>query len=69
MLIRMSASILMVALSAFSFNHDPGTTSIFLRFSMTKSRRIIDEWDTGVKRKISLSLKGIIDLDGEYGRT
>jgi hypothetical protein len=29
---------------------------------MTKTRRIIDEWDTGVKWKISLSFKGIIDI-------
>jgi hypothetical protein len=29
---------------------------------MTKARRIIDEWDTGVKWKISLSFKGIIDI-------
>jgi hypothetical protein len=27
-----------------------------------KIRRIIDEWCTGVKRKISLSFKGIIDI-------
>ena len=29
---------------------------------ITKVRRIIDEWDTGVKWKISLSFKGIIDI-------
>jgi hypothetical protein len=29
---------------------------------MTKVRRIIDEWDSGVKWKISLSFKGIIDI-------
>jgi hypothetical protein len=57
-----------VALSAFMFNHARGAASIFLHFSMIKSRRIIDEWDTGVKRKISLSLNGIIDLDREYVR-
>jgi hypothetical protein len=29
---------------------------------MTKARRIIDEWATGVKRKISLSFNGIIAI-------
>jgi hypothetical protein len=29
---------------------------------MIKARRIIDEWDTGVKWKISLSFKGIINF-------
>jgi hypothetical protein len=30
--------------------------------AINKTRRIIDEWDTGVKRKISLSFKEIIDI-------
>jgi hypothetical protein len=30
--------------------------------SNRKIRRIIDEWATGVKRKISLSFKGIIGI-------
>jgi hypothetical protein len=29
---------------------------------MTKARRIIDEWATGVKRKISLSFNGIMAI-------
>jgi hypothetical protein len=40
---------------------------------ITKTRRIIDEWGTGVKRKISLSFKGIMDIaravDGVRGQT
>ena len=39
-----------------------GENRIFLDAVLTKTRRIIDEWDTGVKRKISLSFKGIIDI-------
>jgi hypothetical protein len=60
---------MVVVLSAFSFDRDIGTASIFLRFAVTKSRRIIDEWATGVKRKISLSLKRIIDIERGCGRT
>jgi hypothetical protein len=40
---------------------------------ITKTRRIIDEWGTGVKRKISLSFKGIMDIaravEGVRGQT
>lgn len=39
-----------------------GENRIFLDAVVTKTRRIIDEWGTGVKGKISLSFKGIIDI-------
>ena len=53
---------IVAAFSAFALNRDAGNASIFRCFSTPKSRRIIDEWHTGVKRKISLSLNGIIDI-------
>jgi hypothetical protein len=46
----------------FSLIGDEGKDPIFLNSLITKTRRIIDEWGTGVKRKISLSFNGIIDI-------
>jgi hypothetical protein len=47
---------------ALSVIGDEGEDTIVPGPLIIKNRRIIDEWGTVVKRKISLSFKGIIDI-------
>ena len=52
----------MAAFWALSVIGDEGEDTIVPNPLILKNRRIIDEWGTGVKRKISLSFKGIIEI-------